>query len=155
QLAPGSHAYNVPCALRLRGELVENALHRAVREIVQRHQSLRTTFRLDHGNLQQVVSSGVVPVVQLIDLSGVAVNEKERRRQECLNSEAQRAFDLARCPLVRGPLLRLNPTDHALLIVMHHTICDGWSMTLFFQELQLLYDAFAGSLPVPALPDLP
>jgi hypothetical protein len=63
--------------------------------------------------------------------------------------EGQRAFDLARSPLFRPVLIQLGPEEHQLLITLHHIITDGWSMTVLWQEVQLLYEAFKAGQPSP------
>jgi amino acid adenylation domain-containing protein len=65
-----------------------------------------------------------------------------------------RPFDLYQGPLFRATLLRLNPEEHVLVVVLHHSISDGWSMQVFFRELATIYSAFIAGEPSPleALP---
>ena len=154
QVTPGSHAYNVPVALRLKGVLDAAALQRALNEIVQRHESLRTTFANEEGQLIQVVNPSIVCEIEVTALESIPAHERERRAQSWLNSEAQRPFELARGPLIRVKLARLAASEHILSVVMHHAISDGWSLTIFFQELEAFYSAFAAGKPVPEIPAL-
>jgi len=81
--------------------------------------------------------------------------ESEARLDALLRAEAQQPFDLTRGPLIRAVLVRLNEADHALLVVMHHTISDGWSLAVFFRELETCYRAFSTGNGAPDLPQLP
>src|SRR5260221_37863 len=64
-------------------------------------------------------------------------------------------FDLSSGPLFRASLLRLDKTQHVLLVIMHHIVSDGWSLELFCKELSSFYDAFSNSRPSLPLPELP
>jgi FkbH-like protein len=155
-LEPGSHAYNVPSALRLKGALNVSALQKAIDEIVQRHEPLRTTFRYEDGKLAQNISPKLAIGIEMIDL-GEELTElnKQERALELVDAVAQKPFDLARGPLIRATLLRLAADEHILVIVMHHTVCDGWSQAIFFRELQACYEAFAEKRNAPEVPELP
>src|SRR5436190_357097 len=74
--------------------------------------------------------------------------------QRLLREEAYRPFDLASGAVLRWRLLRLAEQEHVLVIAMHHIVSDGWSMGVFFRELQALYGAFLNETQAP-LPDLP
>ena len=93
QLEPGSPAYNIPSALRLRGALDADALCRALDEIVRRHESLRTTVAAADGTPVQVIRPHTPFVVDAADLSGSADGEAELRA--AMADEARRPFDLA------------------------------------------------------------
>ena len=154
QLAPGGHAYNVPAALRLKGSLDSGALQKALDEIVRRHEALRTVFRFEDGKLTQHIQPASACELARTDFSGTE-QAREEELQSWINRQAQQPFDLAAGPLMRVSLARCDETDHALLVVMHHTVSDGWSLTILFQELEALYAAFAQGKPAPALPELP
>ena len=155
QLAPGSHAYNVPLALRLTGRLNAGALERALNEVIQRHEVLRTTLAFADDNLAQVIAPSLALELKAIDLKNMPQESREARAQEIVNEEAQRPFELGRGPLLRASLIRLDETDHVFSIVLHHTISDGWSLAIFFQELEVCYNAFAAGKRVPQVPPLP
>ena len=74
--------------------------------------------------------------------------------QRLITEKTGRPFDLARGPLVRVTLLRLGDEDYILLLVIHHIVSDGWSMTVLFREISALYVAFSTGSPSP-LPELP
>ena len=80
--------------------------------------------------------------------------KREDEAQRLVQEESRRPFDLARGPLLRGCLLRLDEQEHYLLVTLHHIISDGWSLGVLVHELAVLYDAFAAGKPSP-LPALP
>src|SRR5262249_41832415 len=82
----------------------------------------------------------------------VPTDEREAQARQYLATEAHRAFDLSQGPLVRAHLLCLAEDEYILLIVMHHTISDGWSLVLLFQELEAFYREFAGGAEAALLP---
>jgi len=155
QVSPGGHAYNVPAALRLRGPLDSFALQRAFDEVVGRHEALRTTFANQNGELVQVIGPATSMEIEATDLESFPPEERPVQAESWLKAEVQRPFELARGPLIRVRLARLDAADHVLSVVMHHSISDGWSLTIFFQELEAFYRAFAAGKPAPELPALP
>jgi amino acid adenylation domain-containing protein len=133
RLRPGLAAYDVPGALDLRGPLDVAALASALECVVARHESLRTTFEAtESGPVQRIAPSLSIPL-PVIDVSP---EEADRRSRE----EAARPFDLDRGPLVRALLLRLGPEEHRLVLVLHHAVCDGWSLELLLREIEAGYN---------------
>jgi amino acid adenylation domain-containing protein len=162
QLEPGSAAYNLPGALRLRGALDVSAFAAAVGEVARRHEALRTVFsRSTSGTPVQVVrpaSPASLPIVDLGDLPTVGRREVEAER--VMAFEARRPFDLAAGPLLRLTLLRLGAAEHLALVSLHHIVADGWSLGVFTAELTALYAAFVANVAGAAgagspLPELP
>jgi amino acid adenylation domain-containing protein len=154
QLEPGAAAYNIPSAARLRGRLDVEALCEALREIVRRHESLRTRFTSADGRPVQVVEPGVEFDMPVVDLTGMSEAEREERAKGLAREEARRPFDLTRAPLVRATLLRLSDEEHVLLLTLHHIVSDGWSMGVLVRELRSLYEAFTAGQESP-LEELP
>jgi amino acid adenylation domain-containing protein len=142
QLEPGNPLYNVPVALRLEGALDADALGAALREVVRRHESLRTTFESDGARPAQVVSTTTEFAVGSIDLSALSPAERDAELSRLTTEEAGRPFDLARGPLLRASLLRLDEAEHVLLLTMHHIVSDGWSLEVLARELAALYEAY-------------
>ncbi len=154
QLEPGGSTYNTPRALRIRGDLNREVLHQALSAIVNRHESLRTTFATMGGEPVQVIADrGELPM-PLKDLGEIPTAERAAAAQRFMAQEGQRPFDLAHGPLVRVVLLRLSDHEHILMLTMHHIVSDGWSMAVLYRELAALYEAFSHGLPSP-LADLP
>lgn len=154
QLEPGSPFYNIPEAVRLQGILDTSALQQSLMEVVQRHDILRTTFDVVDEQAVQIVTSADHFQLSLIELQDIPLSEREAELHQRMKEEAQRPFDLTRGPLLRATLLRLNPTDHVLLLVVHHIIADGWSMGIFVHEVATCYSSIGNTQPI-SLPDLP
>ncbi|HEX2094523.1 MAG TPA: non-ribosomal peptide synthase/polyketide synthase, partial [Longimicrobiaceae bacterium] len=154
RLEPGSSAYNLPLALRLRGPLDARVLARTVAEIVRRHESLRTVFAEAGGEPVQVVLPAGPGALPVVDLAGLAGEAREAEARRWVEEEARRPFDLERGPLLRARLLRLGGDEHVLLLALHHIVSDGWSMGVLTRELSALYGAFRRGDPSP-LPPLP
>jgi amino acid adenylation domain-containing protein/FkbH-like protein len=157
QLLPGSHAYNVPAAFRLTGELKAEALIAAVNRLVQRHEALRTVFGYQDGLLTQEIIPVLRIALERTDLrqSGPRDGMADARARTLANETAQRPFDLARGPLFRARLLKLDEQDHILVLVLHHAVSDGWSLGILFKELRLLYEAAVSGQADPPLSPLP
>jgi amino acid adenylation domain-containing protein len=150
QLDPGSPASNIPSANRLEGPLDEAALESALSEVVRRHEALRTTFPPVAGAPVPRVSPPSPVVLPRVDLSALpspGISETEALRLAA--EESLRPFDLARGPLLRAVLVRLDARDHLLLVNQHHIVSDGWSLGIFQRELAALYEAFAAGAPSP------
>jgi amino acid adenylation domain-containing protein/non-ribosomal peptide synthase protein (TIGR01720 family) len=154
QLEPGGAEYNIPQALRLRGELDRGALERAFGELAARHETLRTTFATVDGRPVQVVAPPAPVAVELIALEDLEDDEREDSARRVALELARRPFDLERGPLLRTALVRVAEHDHVLVVVMHHIVSDAWSSDVFTRELAVLYDAFSRGEPSP-LDDLP
>ncbi|HEY1528469.1 MAG TPA: non-ribosomal peptide synthase/polyketide synthase [Candidatus Angelobacter sp.] len=154
QLEGDSPTYNVPGALRLCGPLNTKALKRALQEIVDRHEVLRTRFEAVNGVPMQVVARELPFPLTVEDLSSLDPQEREQRARQLIQEESTTAFNLRTGPLMRGRILRLNEEEHILCLVVHHIVSDGWSVGVLGRELSLLYAAFLKAEPSP-LPELP
>jgi amino acid adenylation domain-containing protein len=154
QLEPGSAFYNLPFALRLRGELDVDALERSLGEIVRRHEALRTSFREHDGTPRQVVAPFGGFGLTVKDLAHLPEETREVEVQRELVAEGTaRPFDLAAGPLFRVSLLRLGAEEHVVLLSQHHIVSDGWSMGVLYRELSSLYAAYREGRESP-LPEL-
>ena len=141
RLQPGSSAYNVPAAFRLRGRLDVEALEAALSAIVERHEALRTVFaEVDGAPVQRILSPEPVRLAT-VDLSSSAPGARDTELTRLVDEEARRPFDLTRGPLLRVRLIALGPDDHILQFTLHHIVCDGWSMGVLLRELSALYEA--------------
>src|SRR5215213_11720100 len=114
RLEPDSAAYNIPSAARLKGTLDPEALRWALQTIMDRHESLRTTFREEGGVPVQVVTEDSTLPLPVTDLSRSPEPETEIRR--LAGKESRTPFALEQGPLIRGQLIRLDPQDHVLLL---------------------------------------
>ncbi len=155
RLDPDSVAYNMPLAFRFEGALDQDLLRRCFDELTRRHEALRTRFVLDSDEERPIQAidppSPVEPAVH--DFRDDAPpEERERRAIDRLERDALTPFDLERGPLLRISLYRIADKTTIVLMNMHHIVSDGWSLTLFFQELSQLYAAFARDQPSPLAP---
>ena len=141
QLQPGP-LYNVPVALRLRGELNKDALEHALNSVVARHDALRTRFTVVDGNPMQAAADPSPRNLPEIDLTLQPEARRERDVRQLLDREAARPFDLSRDELFRTLLFRVDDDDHVLFVNQHHIISDAWSLGTFFRELAFFYNNF-------------
>jgi amino acid adenylation domain-containing protein len=154
RLDPEAPTYNMPGLVRLRGPLDRAALEIALNEVARRQESLRTTFREEDGAPVAVIAAEPELTLALDDLSGLPAEEQELRLAQMAEAEARRPFDLGRGPLVRATLVRIGEDDHALLLILHHAIADGWSQAVLAREVSVLYTAtlHGEASPLPPLP---
>ena len=154
QFDPGTAAYNIPRIFRIIGPLHVDALTRAFHAVVQRHAVLRTVFDSVEGEARQVVLSDLEVKVPLIDLTEAPEGERESKALRIAIQEGKKPFDLCEGPLLRASLIRLAPETWMLVLVMHHIVTDGWSISRLFRDLTTYYAAFLENTE-PELPELP
>jgi FkbH-like protein len=143
QLEKDSFVYNLARAIRLKGILNLEAFQASLKEIIRRHEILRTSFQIIDGQPMQSIASELDLPCPVVDLQQLDPEEKEIEAQRLINEFAKQPFLLDRLPLLRVKLLRLNPEEHILIRVSHHIIFDGWSTRLFPRELAAIYEAFS------------
>jgi amino acid adenylation domain-containing protein len=141
--------YNTPVVYRISGPLDVDALRRSFAGLVQRHESLRTTFVERDGALMQCIAP-----TGIVSLRVVAGSPDPAVWRSAVKDEIAVPFDLARGPLMRATLFEIGAGDHVLVITGHHVIFDGWSETVLFDDLEAFYTA-AVSGAAARLPDLP
>ncbi|MBT2400164.1 non-ribosomal peptide synthetase [Streptomyces sp. ISL-100] len=146
---PGSAEYHTAMGLRLAGELDADALRGAVRDLMGRHESLRTTFGVVGGRGVQVVHPALEPQWKTVDLTTVAADLREERLRELVRGEVTRPYDLQCGPLVRVLLVALSADAYVCVLGMHHIVTDGWSMGVVSRELGELYTARVLGRPSP------
>ncbi|MCK8504202.1 non-ribosomal peptide synthase/polyketide synthase, partial [Myxococcus fulvus] len=152
QLQPGSSTYNIPWVLKLSGALDSSALLKSLQALTQRHEVLRTHFSIHDGQPVQVIQPDFMLEMPVIDLSALPAQEREAEAQRLASQEAVRPFDLARGPVVRASLVRLDAREHRLLVTIHHIASDGWSISVMVRELAAFYRQFSGNEPTQLAP---
>lgn len=163
QNLPGFPLFNLPFAFRLQGQVDSAALARAFDEIARRHESLRTAFGWNGEQpISRIAAPRTLSPVLTVEALGNGRRSSDKRLKALqlrkikllAEQEAVTPIDITRAPLLRARLLRLDPTDHVLLLTLHHAIADGWSIGVLFEELSNRYAALAGrpSVPRPKLP---
>jgi amino acid adenylation domain-containing protein len=149
QVDPGNTAFNILYPVRLRGAVDVPALSRALDEVVRRHESLRTSFPEVDGKPVQRIHPAEPGRLRVEEIASASPEERiEELRARC-TAEMGRRMDLRRGPLFFATLVRVGEDDHALLLLIHHIVGDGWSLDVLFRELSALYDAFRHGLPSP------
>ncbi|AEI67116.1 non-ribosomal peptide synthetase [Corallococcus macrosporus] len=154
QLTPDTATYNNPAAVTIDGALDVGAMETSLRRVVQRHESLRTTFRNEGDLPVQVVHPHAPLELPITDLSTVPEGERDARARRLAKEEAHVPFNLVRGPLFRARLLRLAADRHVLLVTMHHIVSDGWSVGVLVREVAEGYEA-AVQGRAPHFPPLP
>lgn len=155
QIEPNSFQYNLSTVLNFEGQLNLKALQRALSAVVERHQVLRTTYRLDKQNQPiQVIQDAAELALPLVDVSHLAGERLDREVRRLAEEEASEPFDLSADLMLRALLMKCSAQSHALVVTMHHIAADGWSGGVLKKELSALYSAFSQGLedPLPALP---
>jgi amino acid adenylation domain-containing protein len=158
QLDPTNPSYVMPDAVRLQGMLDVSALQQGFEEIVRRHDILRTTYHMTERGPSQVVApeEEVSEFLDFafVDFSELLGDEAEVAARQLTLKEAVTVFDLSQGKQLRIKVIRLNEEDHIILFSLHHIASDVWSLTIFANEITVLYDAFSQGKPSP-LADLP
>ncbi|MBW4594951.1 MAG: amino acid adenylation domain-containing protein [Brasilonema angustatum HA4187-MV1] len=154
QLQPNGALYNIPVALRIVGTLHSTALEQSLKEIIHRHEALRTNFIAVDGQATQVIQTQTNWQVSVVELQHLPTSEQEITTQQLAQQQVIQPFELATQALVRARLVVLSETEHILLVCMHHIVSDDWSMGVFVRELAALYNAYSqGQLsPLSPLP---
>jgi amino acid adenylation domain-containing protein/non-ribosomal peptide synthase protein (TIGR01720 family) len=154
QLEPGDPSYVVPTSMHLEGALDLAALASALRAVVRRHESLRTTFAESAGQPVQVIHDDLEIALPLTSLTSLPAGEREAAIRRELAAEVARPFDLATGPLLRARVFQLADDDHVLLLALHHIVSDAWTLGILNREIAALYRASLAGAPaeLPALP---
>ncbi|MBD2339548.1 AMP-binding protein [Calothrix sp. FACHB-156] len=154
QFEPNSSSNNMPVVVRFTGNLNVAVLEESLREVIRRHEVLRTTFPAVNGKPTQVIATDVSLTLPVIDLQQVADEQRETEAHILATKEAHQPFDLANGPILRVLLLKLSDREHLLIWNMHCIVCDGASSDVFYQDLTTIYKALSAGQPSP-LPPLP
>ena len=155
QLEGGKLAYNIPVALELKGSLNKDLLSESFKNVIERHEILRTAFKL---NLDGIVHQFVQPVDAISFNVGYHDFSKRKRKQAVLNDfldqKSEAIFDFNAAPLLRADVVKLESKKHILFFSMHHIIGDARSLEVLIREVVLNYQALEKQDPI-ILPELP
>ncbi|WP_326558141.1 non-ribosomal peptide synthetase/MFS transporter [Micromonospora sp. NBC_01796] len=150
QLEPGTDAYVMRGAVRLRGRLHLDALRSALEDVVGRHDTLRTRFPVDEsGRVSAVVVERVEVPFRVVPVDPEAGADPLDQAQTLTTRDCG-PFDLTVAPLLRAMVVQLDPDDHVVHVAMHHIVGDGWSWPVFFADWAALYAARLDQAPAPA-----
>jgi len=153
QLEPHNTSYNEVSAVTLSGAVDLQALERAFEQIIARHEILRTTFDSADGRPFQVIHPNMPFSIRRIELKSANPAEQHAEVQRIVAELRSKPFELDRGPLMEASLLTATPTEHVMVLLMHHIIGDGWSQGVLVREIASLYQSFIEQRP-PDLPDL-
>ncbi len=158
EIVPGNPALHMRACVRLTGEVSLALLERSLQLLVDRHESLRTTFQKEGEELIQIIHPSQVLSatprtfdLPVTSLEQVAATEREQKLWESIRAEASAPFDLAGGPPLRARLFRLAPQEHVLMLTAHHIIVDGFSQNVIQRDLWTIYEATSKG-ETPTLP---
>ncbi|TRX33010.1 amino acid adenylation domain-containing protein [Flavobacterium sp. ZT3R18] len=138
----GNRAYNITATLKLKGKLNSTLLENAFRQVIARHESLRTIFRKnEREEIQQHILTKEETEFKLLTVTLQHFSVEQLHNQ--ITQEYQKAFDLEKDLLLRATLLKRNEEEHILLFVLHHIIGDGWSLQILTREVMMVYNSLA------------
>ncbi len=137
QLNQESPAYNIPFAYDIEGQLNVAAIHKAINEIIDRHETFRTFFMDTDDGLVQIVRPQMT-----IDLPLIDDLNSEQSVKEYIEKETVRLFDLSEGPLIRASVIKRSESSCILFLNFHHIILDHISIVQFAEELTLLYKTY-------------
>lgn len=129
-----SLAYNEAQVVTMTGDLNIDFLKEAVKEVVNRHEALRTITIEEN---RQLVTSHMILDVPVIDFS----SRHSSDTHELIRSLTTKTFDLSLGPLITCSIILRSAQEHIVVFVGHHIILDGWSLGILWKEIAGLYSA--------------
>jgi non-ribosomal peptide synthetase component F/thioesterase domain-containing protein len=153
QLDPSNPAFHVPVVMRLTGKLSAALLEQSFQLLIDRHESLRTTFSENNGEFLQVIHPTYPAAMERIRIAGSSEAETASRVASAIHAETLRPFDLTKLPLFRTVLCELGEEDHVLIITLHHILADAASAQVIQRELWTAYESLQSGKDV-SLPPL-
>ncbi|MGB6222959.1 condensation domain-containing protein, partial [Haloferula sp.] len=134
RFSPGSPLYHIPCFWSLSGPVDPSLIEKAIQTIVDRHESLRTSFRELGGNVYQVVQlEQKIPLEIIPSESATAFTRRWM----------QAPLDLTSGPVFRAALLPVSEAESLLALLIHHSVFDGRSTEIFRDEFGQALDALS------------
>ncbi|MCX6580401.1 MAG: amino acid adenylation domain-containing protein, partial [Candidatus Aminicenantes bacterium] len=149
QFEPGSIGYNVPMVLKVEGELAGEKIHNVFLGLIRRHENFRTSFILVDDKPVQKIHKNVEFEIENYDLAAKDAKEREKgsgdpawspEQIKAISKSFIRPFDLAKAPLMRVGLIRIEERKHILMVDIHHIITDGTSQGMLENEFSALYE---------------
>jgi amino acid adenylation domain-containing protein/FkbM family methyltransferase len=154
QLAPESPVYNLVDLISLGEHYDAAAIRKTMKELVRRHEVLRTTFSYSGEEPMQTVLPTAEVGLSEFDLSSLAEAERDREWTRVIHLEGRKPFDLSQVPLFRVAVIHRSPREHYLFLVIHHIIADEWAMEVVHKEVTQIYHALSRGQS-PSLAGLP
>lgn len=152
QMSGNSAHYNMPGGLRMQGVFDAVAAEDALKTLVGRHESLRTSFSERNGRTEQVIHEASGFSIQQMDVSALDSAEQEQAIIAEATSQVETPFDLTSGLLIRVTYIRQGDDAGVLFFNLHHIAADGWSMNILMDEFITLYQARVSNQPQPLPP---
>ncbi|MEV6333067.1 condensation domain-containing protein, partial [Streptomyces sp. NPDC051909] len=146
QAHSGRPVYNEVITLRLSGPLDAQVLRQCLHQLVARHEPLRTALSMIDGRLCQQIHRVGETALSEWDVSWLTDDGRQEAIERLVRQTAGRRIDLEVGPFLRAHLVRMSADEHVLLLSMHHTAMDGWSVKVLFADLATLYPAVKNGL---------
>lgn len=149
---PFGPAYNIFYGCRVRGEVDDGTLRAALGDVVARHEALRTLLVREPGDSHQRIMPPGPVELEVRDLSDTEEDARDLRASELVNEVESGSYSATSVPLLRAVLGRFDPADAVLVLAVHHTAADAWSMHVIMREVALCYAVRRGhpvELPPP------
>ncbi len=154
QIDPGSTASNMAISFELEGPLDPSILEASLSALIERHEALRTLFRMVDGELSQVIVPEARYELTSCDLRESPPEMLEAAIARRLSEHSHSRIDLQNGPVLKALLMRAGEQRHVLALTMNHIVCDGWSNGVLLRDLGILYEALRTECR-PDLPELP
>ncbi len=142
QWEPDSPSYNIPCLFSLNFKAEAGLLEQAINKLVERHEILRTTYKMEKEEAVQVIHPYEPIRLQICDLQNKSLSEKELR-DTFMKEKALIPFNLEKEFPIRAYFFILGEDKNYVLLNIHHISCDGWSLDIIINELRSNYGALA------------
>ncbi|HHX3464749.1 TPA: amino acid adenylation domain-containing protein, partial [Legionella pneumophila] len=143
EMAGEEPVYNVGQGFILEGKINKRHLKEAFDILCCKHESLRTTFSLEGGGLYQIIHTKPLGALECrrVCLEGRDASDVSRHIEQTFHQEIEKQFDLSEGPLIRGLLIEYSKERHGLIFCLHHTVTDGWSLRVLFEDLANIYQS--------------
>lgn len=139
QLLPDSSVYNISGAIKITGKINVEVLNRAITDIINRHESLRTEFIVEDA----VAVQNIIDTLDRVDIPIIDLKQKDIYDTDIvydvMNEDAGCNIDISKAPLVKLKLFCTKDDEYYFFINMHHIISDGWSLGVFQKEIVTEY----------------
>ncbi|MCG8669361.1 MAG: amino acid adenylation domain-containing protein [Pseudomonadales bacterium] len=150
QYYPDVGVYNVEYSWFVPDDLDERILEQSIHYLVQRHETLRTTFTLKDGHPIRRILEKWEPPLEIIDVGSA---DDMMINDHCITAEVRKPFDLSISPPKRYILFKRSKGKRVFSIILHHILMDLRTIMMWMNELRMVYGCFSKSL-MPKLPEI-
>lgn len=134
KMLPENPLYNIAGAIQVHGTFKFSVLSKAINSVIDRHEVLRTVFNSGTGKPVQIIKSNLKPGLKYYDIRNYK-GEKKQYANRIMKKEAIKTMDLEKGPLVNFTFIKVTELESYLFGVVHHIICDGWSMEILNKDI--------------------